>query len=129
MVPLCCQAFPEACLPSAPLLSYELTDSLGVIVKSPSVELRAGWKSGSALPSCITLGTYLDLTAILYPRLCKGVKTVSRVLNKMHVKCPAQHLAQDKNQRSIGCYFGDIVSLHLSHGVVSDHSLLEGWCY
>ena len=29
VVPLCYQAFPETYLPSAPPLSYELTDSLG----------------------------------------------------------------------------------------------------
>lgn len=77
-------------------------------------------------PAVITLGEYLDLTVILHPHLCSGVKAVLRVLNKMHVKCPAWCLAQDKLQRSMGCYFqyfGDIISLYLSHDVVSDHSL------
>ena len=77
-------------------------------------------------PAVITLDENLDLTVILHPHLCSGVKAVLRVLNKMHVKCPAWCLAQDKHQRSMSCYFqyfGDIISLYLSHNVVSDHSL------
>ena len=77
-------------------------------------------------PSCITVGEYLDLIMILHPHLCSGVKAMLRVLNKLHVKRPVWCLAQDKHQRSMGCYFqylGDIISLYLSHDVVSDHSL------
>lgn len=69
-------------------------------------------------PAVITLGEYLDLTMILHPHLCSGVKAMLKVLNKLHVKRPVWCLAQDKHQRSMGCYFqylGDIISHCICH--------------